>query len=305
MAFLPRCVNPEAYESSKELAKSAITKNGFCELKNFILPEYVNDLLKEAESLMHVGFQSYDNHNLYLESNNTSDKNTSLEEDPRANLKGTNFGSGKTLVNQQKLPQNSLLLELYNWEGLKELQRIAFNLPELHKSADPVGGVYYNYFEKGQQLGWHFDRSEYSMNLIIQEPDPATGGQFVYLPFSRDIVDKWIDFPTDLNDLLENSNFLKERICRKNKDGREDNTEQVFEVQTTVNEGYGPCERRLKLLAPHLEPGSLYLFAGNLSLHCVTKVKGDTKTRINAIFTYNRKPNKTLNEYTRMKFFGE
>jgi hypothetical protein len=299
MVFLPRCVNPEVYESSKELAKACITKNGFCELKNFILPEYVNDLLEEAEALKSAGFQSYDTHNLYLESNTGSDKNTSLVEDPRAKLKETSFGSGKTLVNQQKLPKQSLLLELYNWEGLKELQRIAFYLPELHQSADPLGGVYYNYFEKGQQLGWHFDRSEYSMNLIIQEPDPATGGQFVYLPFSRDVVDKWIDFPTELSDLLENSNVFNKGYRRKG------NPEQSFEVHTTINEGYGDCERRLKFLAPHLEPGSLYLFAGNLSLHCVTKVNGNTKTRINAIFTYNRKPNETLNEYTRIKFFGE
>ena len=65
-------------------------------------------------------------------------------------------------------------------------------------------------------------------------------------------------------------------------------------------------EYKDKLVRPKLSPGSLYLFAGNRSLHSVTKIEKETKkTRINAIFTYNLNPNEVLNAYTRKTFFGE
>merc|ERR1712060_833896 len=53
---------------------------------------------------------------------------------------------------------------------------------------------------------------------------------------------------------------------------------------------------------PELHPGSLYLFAGNRSLHRVSPVSRGQ--RINAIFTYVEEEGDRLNEYTLRKFFG-
>ena len=57
------------------------------------------------------------------------------------------------------------------------------------------------------------------------------------------------------------------------------------------------------MVVPQLAPGTLYLFAGNRSLHCVSQNTTDI-CRVNAIFTFNPDPNVALNEYTRRKFFG-
>jgi len=85
----------------------------------------------------------------------------------------------------------------------------AFDLDELYHSADPVGGVYMNFFEKGDQLGWHFDRSEYSINLILkecnsseltEETDTNTvrrPGAFMYYPESREFLDSNPDFDVE------------------------------------------------------------------------------------------------------------
>ncbi|CAJ1456591.1 unnamed protein product [Effrenium voratum] len=163
------------------------------------------------------------------------------------------------------------LLELFRWDGLRALLQEAFGLPQLFCSADPLGGVYLNFFERGDQLGWHFDRSEYSVNLILREcpRTAAKAGQFMYLPDSRPFIDARVD-DFDVAQLGSGLRF--------------DGLSEVVE--------------------PDLQPGTLYLFAGNRSLHCVSENTTDV-TRVNAIFTFNPQPDVALNAYTRRKFFDK
>lgn len=81
-------------------------------------------------------------------------------------------------MNKAQIGEHSLLRTFYDWEGLTYLVQVAFGIQELHQSADPAGAFYYNYFQAGDQLGWHFDRSEYAVNLILQEPRQDEGGEF-------------------------------------------------------------------------------------------------------------------------------
>ena len=109
------------------------------------------------------------------------------------------------------------------------------------------------------------------MNLILRECKREGGdkkpGAFMYIPDSRTFLDAHPDF--DLS-ILDASNTLP---------------------------GLKP------MVVPDLKPGTLYLFAGNRSLHCVSRNTTDV-CRVNAIFTFNPEPNVRLNEYTRRKFFG-
>jgi hypothetical protein len=50
-------------------------------------------------------------------------------------------------------------------------------------------------------------------------------------------------------------------------------------------------------------PGDLLLFRGHESMHRVTPTVGDTP-RMLSVLSYDLVPNKMLNEYTRMKFYG-
>lgn len=64
------------------------------------------------------------------------------------------------------------------------------------------------------------------------------------------------------------------------------------------------------LVVPNLKPGTLYLFAGNRSLHSVSEnTCGDEEgeeeiVRTNVIFTFNTEPGIVMPEDTRLKFFG-
>jgi len=58
----------------------------------------------------------------------------------------------------------------------------------LYRSADPLDALEIAVFEDGDELGWHFDRSEFSVTVMYQES--ADGGQFDYYPGLRSARDQ-------------------------------------------------------------------------------------------------------------------
>ena len=56
-----------------------------------------------------------------------------------------------------------------------------------------MGRFYLNIFDAGDELGWHFDNSEFSVSLILQPAED--GGSFEYAPASRQAVEQMEDFP--------------------------------------------------------------------------------------------------------------
>ena len=136
---------------------------------------------------------------------------------------------------------------------------------KLYPSTDPYDKYYANIFHPGDGLNWHFDRSEYSISLILQ---PAQiGGEFQFFPNSRDVVKDWDEMPVAIEDVS-----------------------RAFEPHS------------MKVEEPTLAAGDMYVFRGKNSLHRVSEiVKG---ARINIILTFNTEPDARLNRYTLLKFFG-
>lgn len=238
-----------------ERFQSELRESGYCHLPNFLRRENVENLVSEAQRLdaAGLGFRSHEAHNVYLEEGSGAAAPGSV--------RAQEFSSSKVLIAMDHIGPDSQLLEVYRWEPLRSFLQKVFDLPQLHRSADPIGGVYYNVYdgEFKDALGWHFDRSGFSMNLILQTT-PGAGGDFQYVPDSRPVI----------NEL------------------------QTWEAVLEHIDG--------KVKTPTLEPGSLYLFAGNRSLHRVSPVVEGK--RINAIFTYMEQEGARLNEYTLRKFFG-
>lgn len=264
-SMLPRAVDVERYplhdhgRSSELMQKSLgeISRNGYCHFPNFLRRDAVAELIKEAIALDNAGFhfRSFESHNVFLEDTESS------KDLPDGALRAKEFASSKVLICQDEMASDSMLLEVFHWEPLRAFLQHVFNLHALYPSADPLGGAYYNIFDGAHNdtLGWHFDRSHFSMNLILQTT-PGAGGDFQYVPDSR---------------------------------------QQILEM-----ERWDEVENHIqgKILTPELFPGSLYLFAGNRSLHQVTPVTSGK--RVNAIFTYTEEEGSRLNEYTLRKFFG-
>ncbi|CAK9065476.1 unnamed protein product [Durusdinium trenchii] len=270
-ALIPKCVNGSVYQAARAFCRQEILEKGLCEIPNFLTSTAVTKILSSAERVKGLGkgFRSSEEHNVYLEDN--AETTTAVD----TVLRTVSFPSSKVLLNQAELQEDCPeLLELFRWPGLRGLLQEAFALPKLFCSADPLGGVYLNFFERGDRLGWHFDRSAFSVNLILRECPRGQGtwppGAFMYIPDSKGFFDANPNF--DLATLQSGSN-------------------------PSSSVGLNPT------VVPDLKPGTLYLFAGHRSLHCVSENTTDT-VRVNAIFTYNLEPNVSLNQYTRQKFFG-
>jgi len=122
-------------------------------------------------------------------------------------LRAQEFDSSKVLVAMDDLTADSALLELYRWDALRSFMQQVFGLPRLYHSADSLGGVYYNIFDGAfhDALGWHFDRSNFSMNLILQTT-PGAGGNFQYVRDSRRKVEQmrlWADVDEHIQGHIE------------------------------------------------------------------------------------------------------
>jgi hypothetical protein len=145
---------------------------------------------------------------------------------------------------------------------------------------------YINTFERDDGLGWHFDRSEFGVNIVLQQP--ASGGRFELHHNTRSAADEWA-FDT------------VERILNTPPGGRHPES-----VQPPVD------------TASDVRAGSLVVFSGRWSLHRVTPVT-DSLPRINVILTYEKEGPQAAaaaaaaagggggqpsNEYSLRKFFG-
>ena len=122
----------------------------------------------------------------------------------------------------------------------------------------------YNGYYDADGLGWHFDRSEFGVNLVLQEP--SSGGAFDYHRLTRSEADPWAFGAV----------------------------ERVLRAAEPHAAGGGPARAASAERIEGLTAGSLVLFAGRLSLHRVSPVRGP-RPRINAILTYESEPGQLAN----------
>ena len=65
------------------------------------------------------------------------------------------------------------------------------DLKNLYPYNDTLSSINYNYYQKFQQLGWHFDNASFAITLMIQSSD--SGGEFEYVSRGRDFNKNFID----------------------------------------------------------------------------------------------------------------
>ena len=73
---------------------------------------------------------------------------------------------------------DSLVCRVYEWAPLAEFLALTLRKERLYLMADPLARVNVLAYCEGEALNWHFDRSEFTTTLLLQEPD--SGGTFQY-----------------------------------------------------------------------------------------------------------------------------
>jgi hypothetical protein len=144
---------------------------GLCILPNFVKPDALQILVDEGNAVAKQAYFCRSTHNAYL-----TDDDPDLPADDSARRQEATFVGS---VAYDLLGDSSLLKRLYLWEPLRHFVGAVLGKDEFYRLADPLGACSINVFVDGGQHGWHFDESEFSVTLMMQQP--TTGGDFEYV----------------------------------------------------------------------------------------------------------------------------
>lgn len=209
--------------------RNEYTRKGWVAIPNFVTATSCADLLGEATKLLEsdAAFYSTDAHTVYQESGDATFGGD--------HARNTLQQSSKRIIDYARLGAESPLRQLYVKPALLSLvQQIVSPTRRLHLSECPFNAAYYNMYRAGDGLGWHFDKGEFGVNLILQTP--SGGGDFEYHHNTRTPPDNWAFDTVD-------------SILAGNRAG------------VVSAEG-------------HVGAGSLVIFNGRQSLHRVSPVEG-------------------------------
>ena len=163
--------------------KNELKNNSVLQLDNFLLPKSLKQIQNEANSLQSKAYYCTQNHTVLL-----NKKNNDLNINDPCNIE---VRSNKGCVPHDLISSKSDLAQLYNSSDFIQFLESVLGVNKIYPYKDTLSSINYNYYEKDQQLGWHFDNASFAITLMIQSSD--SGGNFQYINKGRDIEKNIID----------------------------------------------------------------------------------------------------------------
>ncbi|HEX3500660.1 MAG TPA: 2OG-Fe(II) oxygenase, partial [Stellaceae bacterium] len=99
---------------------------------------------------------------------------------PRRRLQTSSVGA----VAYDLIPRDSLVRQLYAWDGLLNFLAAALGKDRLYRYADPLGALNIAAMGAEEHLLWHFDQTDFVVSILL--PDCERGGTFEYVLNIRD-----------------------------------------------------------------------------------------------------------------------
>ncbi|WP_458320011.1 HalD/BesD family halogenase [Mycolicibacterium brisbanense] len=236
--------------------REQLRRDGVCNLPGFVTTEAVAEMIRQAGELASAAHRTDDTHTVYFE---PTDETVTATHPGAAQQR-----SAKKTIACDQIPVDAPIRRLYDSDDLTDFIAAVLGKAELHRSADLLDAVMIALFDNGDELGWHFDRSEFAVTVMYQEAE--SGGDFEYYPGLRSEHD---------------ANYATIEKILQNGGGAD--------VGAAVRLPSGP--------------GSLAIFHGRHALHRVSPVIG-SRPRINSVLAYGEKPDMRLNTLTRGLFYG-
>ncbi len=156
--------------------RQAFDETGVLVLDGFVRPAAVADLVAEAVRQRPLAYFTEQVHTVYLE-----------EPEPERgpiDARSWPISSTKGAVTTDQVPADSGLRTIYDSVVFRQFLASVLGEEKLYPYADSLSSININYYETGQELGWHFDNSSFSITLLTQHP--VEGGQFEYITGMRD-----------------------------------------------------------------------------------------------------------------------
>lgn len=250
--------SPEASVAIDE-ARRSYERTGAAIFPDILTADALQRCIQDARSQEDTAFTTDDKHTAYL-------RPVDLNKSPKSVV---NFEM-KTQVASiafDELGKDSQLADFYRQPALRELVARVVGKDQIFLSEDPLGCCSINVFRPGYHHSFHFDESEFSTTLMLQEAQDLSSGLFQYTNPLR-------DSPNDLA-LGSVSRAIHEY--------------DPFATDPFDEQGNDELEGAPPLHTLDFRPGTLSIFAGSKSLHRVTTVKGDS-SRLVAVLTFASVP---------------
>jgi hypothetical protein len=191
--MIEQIVDFDRYELGAHLVERCrhdLRRDGAVRLDGFVRPEAVARMVEEARALAPLGYPNDATHNAYFD----DEIDESLPADhPRRIL----VRSAQKAVAMDLLPDDFAPRAIYESAEITRFVAAVLEKDVLYRSEDPLDGCNLTVYEEGDELGWHFDQSEFSVTLMIQRSE--SGGDFEYVPLVREPGDEHYD---DVRDVL-------------------------------------------------------------------------------------------------------
>ncbi len=163
--------------------RNMLQTGGACQLPGFMRPQAVARLVTEADGLRPRAHRTDDTHNAYFEPTDV----LLAADDARRQLQR----SAKLTIGYDLIGSDSPLRRCYETDEMTRFVQAVLGAEVLYRDADPSGALSLAIFERGDELGWHFDRSEFAVTLMLA---PArAGGSYEYVRNLRSETDENLD----------------------------------------------------------------------------------------------------------------
>ena len=159
-------LHPIQDSSYIQKSKDHLDSKGALVMEDFLNSKTITSLQTEAKEVRHLAYFCHQNHNAYL-----------LDPDPdfpAEHIRNLEQVSDKGCITHDQVPENSLLRTLYEWPDFRKFLKQVLGEP-VFTYADTLSSININYYEQGQQLGWHFDNASFAVTLMLQSP--GQGGE--------------------------------------------------------------------------------------------------------------------------------
>ena len=166
-----------------DTCKKKLKDKSVLQLDDFLSSESLKNIQKEANALHSKAYYCSQNHTVLL-----NQKSKDLDINDPCNIEVI---SNKGCVPDDLIPADSDLKSLYNSKYFTHFLEAILDINKIYPYKDTLSSINYNYYEKGQQLGWHFDNASFAITLMIQSPE--SGGVFEYINKGRDLEKNFID----------------------------------------------------------------------------------------------------------------
>jgi hypothetical protein len=225
-----------------ERCRFDLLKSGAVVMPGFLTREATASLAAEACGVRGSAHRYTVSHTVYFE----PPDETFPSDHPRRVTGKTDKGN----VPYDLIPADAKLRHLYQWDGLLNFVAAVLREPLLYRHADPMAALNINIHGPGQELGWHFDRTDLAVTLSLRQSEQ--GGVFEYVPDLR-------------NDREENFERVARVLAGSDRDVRqlpaEPGTLILFRGRHSlhrVTPSGGPSERLMAALSFVREPNAMF-----------------------------------------------